>query len=269
MTAAPRPFLAVTPHASPTRELLAGAAARRGIDVVELAGPDGAKDLRGRPEGHYYGGPALAAHVAGDLGVALLEPTDAWLTELPRSVTGRSLRRATLAEARRLSGPAFVKPPTDKSFAAAVYADGAALPAGPPPATPVQIAEVVTWTAEFRLFVLDGEIRTGAQYATYGRLDAAPLEGHPRQTPVRDFAHRLLAAHAATLPSAVVLDVGLLADGTWAVVEANMPWFSTVYAAAPDRALDVVLRSAGPAARVTGRDQPFDRGRARRRGSAW
>ncbi len=45
----------------------------------------------------------------------------------------------------------------------------------------------------------------------------------------------------------------------WAVVEANMAWFSTVYAADLDRALDVVLRSAGPAALLGERDRPFRR----------
>jgi hypothetical protein len=261
-------FLAVTPHPGPTRDLLADAAAARGTDVVELTAPDTAAALRGRPGGHFYGGPALGARVAGDLGVALLEPTDDWLTALPRAFTGRTVETTTLAEARRLTGPAFVKPPTDKSFEAAVHADGTALPAGLPDETPVQIAEVVTWAEEFRLFVLDGEIRTGAQYATYGRLDAAPLEHHPRRQAVRDFAGRLLAAHGSLLPSAVVLDVGRLSGGDWAVVEANMPWFSTVYAADPDRALDVVLRAAGPADEVAERDRPFDR-RERRRGPAW
>ncbi|MFF3242763.1 hypothetical protein ACFYWY_03275 [Streptomyces sp. NPDC002870] len=47
----------------------------------------------------------------------------------------------------------------------------------------------------------------------------------------------------------------------WAVVEANMAWFSTCYAADPDRALDVVLRSAGPRAQVAERDRPFRRDR--------
>ncbi|MDF9807898.1 hypothetical protein M2436_006445 [Streptomyces sp. HB372] len=47
----------------------------------------------------------------------------------------------------------------------------------------------------------------------------------------------------------------------WAVVEANMAWFSTVYAADPDRALDVVLRSAGPGSLVQERDLAFRRPR--------
>ncbi|MYW67470.1 ATP-grasp domain-containing protein [Streptomyces sp. SID8379] len=251
-------FLAVTPHPTPTRELLADAAARRGLDVVELSAGEGAAALRGRAGGHYYGGPALAASVVEDLGVALLEPADSWLTGLPREFTGRTVTAGTFAQARRLTGPAFVKPPTDKSFPAAVYADGGALPDGPHPDSPVQISDVVEWVAEFRLFVLDGCVLTGSQYATYGRLDAVPLAGHPRRSAVLDFAGRFLAAGGDTLPSGVVLDVGLLGGGRgWAVVEANMPWFSTVYAADPGRALDVVLRAAGPVAALRDRDRRF------------
>ncbi|MFD0592464.1 hypothetical protein ACFQZ4_07755 [Catellatospora coxensis] len=76
------------------------------------------------------------------------------------------------------------------------------------------------------------------------------------------FASGLLDACADGLPSAVVVDVGLAADADrgeehWAVVEANMAWFSTSYAADPDRVLDVVLRAAGPGTRVAARDRPF------------
>lgn len=42
-----------------------------------------------------------------------------------------------------------------------------------------------------------------------------------------------------------------------------MAWFSTVYAADPDRALDVVLRSAGPGSLVRERDLTFRRARPR------
>jgi hypothetical protein len=267
-----RGFLAVTPQYSPTRELLSAAAKQRGMDVEVLPAHAGAGALGERQGGHYYGGPAFAfaAGAVDDLAVALLEPADAWLSVLPAAYTRRNIATSTLGAARRLTRPAFVKPPTDKSFPAAVYADGSRLPdeSGLSPETPVQISDVVSWVAEFRLFVLDGEVRTGSQYATFGRLDAAPLEGHHHRDAALEFAGRFFADCAHTLPSAAVVDIGLLAtpeNGAteeWAVVEANMAWFSTCYAADPDRALDVVLRSAGPRAQVAERDHPFrsDRG---------
>ncbi|MFC9067883.1 ATP-grasp domain-containing protein [Streptomyces harbinensis] len=72
------------------------------------------------------------------------------------------------------------------------------------------------------------------------------------------FGARLLAAVGDTLPSAVVVDVGRTAGG-WAVVEANAAWACGRYTADADRALEVILRAAGPLSAFTGRDRPFVR----------
>ncbi|MFF5898913.1 ATP-grasp domain-containing protein [Streptomyces argenteolus] len=260
-------LLALAPHRSTTTTLLAGAARARGMDVTVLP-RDGHR--AGPPPGtraHYYGGPLFADSALGGLGIALLEPAGRWLDGLPYAFTGRRVRCVPLSEVRRVPGPLFVKPPTDKSFPAAVYADGErpGLPAGSQDDPLVQISEVVTWVREFRLHLLDGEIRTGSQYAAFGRLDVAPFPGHPDETAVRAFAAGLTEACADSLPSGVVLDVGLMrggdgpGDARWAVVEANMAWFSNLYAGDPARALDVVLRAAGPRALVGERDAGFRR----------
>lgn len=252
---------------SSTAVLLAGAAARRGMEVRGLGG--GVGDLAGRAV-YWCGGPAAGARVAGPLGIGLLEPADAWLAGLPEWATGRRIRLTGLGEARAaLRGPAFVKPPREKSFPASVYADGAALPHLPPD-TPVLVSEVVDFAAEYRLFLLGGEIAAGSRYAVHGRLDSAPLEGDPRAPAVRAFAARLLAEAGAALPSAVTLDVGFLggADGGSGngsgsepvVVEANMAWFSNCYAADPERVLDTVLRAADPLGRVADSDLAHLRG---------
>ncbi|MFD7340209.1 ATP-grasp domain-containing protein [Streptomyces violascens] len=264
-------FLALAPQYTTTRELLSAAARRRGMDVEVLPAHGGAGALQGRHSGHYYGGPAFAAGVIDDLAIALLEPADDWLTVLPYEFTRRHIITRTLGEARRLYQPAFIKPPSDKSFPAAVYAEGRCLPSGPGlrPDLPVLISDVVSWAMEFRLFLLDGEVHVGSQYSSFGGLDAAPLHGHCHHDAVLDFADNLLTTCGDTLPSAVVVDIGLLAKsehddaGQWAVVEANMAWFSNCYAADPDRVLDVVLRSAGPRSRTAERDRLFYRDRGR------
>jgi hypothetical protein len=262
--------LALSPQRTSTGALLSAAAVRRGMRVEVLPSRGFADVITPwSPAGvHYYGGPNFAAGVVDELGLGLLEPADDWPAALPEAYTLRGVVAATLGEARLLTRPAFVKPPSDKSFPAAVYADGGRLPRDVPGLsvdTPVLISDVVTWEAEFRLFVLDGEVRTGSQYATFGRLDAVPLDGHRHRAAVLGFAAELLGAYGDTLPGAVVVDVGLVtasrpgdAEG-WAVVEANMAWFSNCYAADPDRALDVVLRSAGPRDRLAPRDRPFVR----------
>lgn len=249
-----------------TMELLAVEAAGRGMEVRA------AEDLGPVPgPAHWYGGPLAGARLAGRLGFALLEPVDDWLAELPEEFTGRDVRSATVADARALERPTFVKPPRDKSFPAAVYADGSRLPADLDPATPVLLSEVVTFAAEYRLFLLDGRIAAASRYAVFGRLDPHPLHADATDRADRattgeiaEFVDRLVAAAGQSLPSAVVLDVGQLLDPyrpghRWAVVEANMAWFSHAYAADPARVLDVVLRAAGPRERVRPDDLAFVR----------
>ncbi|WP_052390620.1 ATP-grasp domain-containing protein [Streptomyces sp. NRRL B-24484] len=248
-------------------ELLAVEAAGRGMEVrtAEDLGP-----VTG--PAHWYGGPIAGARLAGELGFALLEPDDDWLARLPEEFTGRRIRSATAVDAWALDRPTFVKPPRDKSFPADVYADGSRLPADLDPATPVLLSEVVTFAAEYRLFLLDGRIATASRYAVFGRPDPRPLpldgtDGADggAAAEIAEFVDQLIATAGDTLPSAVVLDVGQLLDPylpghRWAVVEANMAWFSHAYAADPGRVLDVVLRAAGPRERVRPADLAFVRG---------
>ncbi|MFG2882483.1 ATP-grasp domain-containing protein [Streptomyces sp. NPDC048297] len=243
-------------------ELLAVEAAGRGMSVRAaeepgLAGP-----------AYWYGGPVAGARLAGRLGFALLEPADGWLAELPEKFIGRQVREGTIADAWALNRPTFVKPPRDKSFPADVYTDGSRLSSALDPTTPVLLSDVVTFAAEYRLFLLDGRIATASRYAVFGRLDPRPLgtDRADRATAARitEFTDRLVTAAGHTLPSAVVVDVGQLldpyrTDHRWAVVEANMAWFSHAYAADPARVLDVVLRAAGPRAHMRPRDVAFER----------
>lgn len=245
-----------------TMELLAVEAAGRGMPVRAaeepgLAGP-----------AYWYGGPVAGARLAGRLGFALLEPADGWLAELPEEFTGRRVRVGTIADAWAIDQPTFVKPPRDKSFPADVYTDGSRLSSSLDPAEPVLLSDVVTFAAEYRLFLLDGRIATASRYAVFGRLDPRPLgtDRADRATTaqIAEFADRLAAAAGHTLPSAVVVDVGQLLDPyrpghRWAVVEANMAWFSHAYAADPARVLDVVLRAAGPREHMRPRDLAFER----------
>ncbi|MEV4560516.1 ATP-grasp domain-containing protein [Kitasatospora sp. NPDC049285] len=263
MSATP-PVLLTTAQRTTTGALLIEQALRRGLTHAIADGPLTVQPLHGRTV-HWYGGPLAADRLAGSLDLGLLEPSDGWLAELPREFTGRRVELTTLAEAWALRRPAFVKPPSDKQFPAAVYADGARLPRTGDrigPDTPVLVSDVVTFAVEFRFFVLDGRVRTGSRYARFGRLDPAPLTADPDADAALVFAHRLLTDAAHTLPSAVTLDVGRLHDpdtgaARWAAVEANMPWFSHTYAAAPSAALDVVLRATGPRSAFATRDRRY------------
>ncbi|MEV7601922.1 ATP-grasp domain-containing protein [Kitasatospora sp. NPDC089797] len=251
--------LLLAPRINETGLQLRTAAGRRGLRAYTAASWRAPRDLLGAAV-HVYGGPLFADAVGRELGLALLEPAEDWLARLPTALTGRRVSATTLAEARALRGPAFVKPPADKLFAARVYPDGAALP-GPELLdgdTAVLVSEVVRFRTEYRLFVLDGTVRAGSRYAVASDLAVAPLG--PDGPDVLAFTREVLAGSVerAPLPGAVVVDVGRT-DRGWAVVEANAAWASGGYAADPGEVLDVVLRSSGPAAQLPSEDLPFRR----------
>ncbi|PJE96818.1 DUF4343 domain-containing protein [Streptomyces carminius] len=245
--------LVLPPRLTGSARVLAETARRRGLRTVRLPSFEVPGGLRAR---HLHAGPSFADAVAPVLGIAPLEAPADWLARLPRAYTRREILAVPIREAYELRRPAFVKSPNDKGIPARVYPDGSRLP-GPDavdPETAVLVADVLEFTAEYRLYVLDGAVHTGSRYAERGRLSPGPLPDGARA-----FGAELLAAHGRTLPTAIVVDVGETADGHWAVVEANAAWASGRYAADPDRALDVVLRAAGPAGAVTARDRPFVR----------
>ncbi|MFJ9890828.1 ATP-grasp domain-containing protein [Streptomyces sp. NPDC091287] len=205
---------------------------------------------------HLHAGPSFADVVAPTLGIALLEAPADWLARLPRALTRREIRAMPIDEAYRLRRPAFVKSPNDKSISALVYADGSRLP-GPDavdPATVVLVSDVMTFAVEYRLHLLDGAVHAAGQYAESGRLRLGPADGDALA-----FGREVLAAAGETLPSAIVVDVGRDDEGRWAVIEANAAWASGCYSADPGRALDTVLRSAGPATDLSPHDRGFVR----------
>lgn len=73
-----------------------------------------------------------------------------------------------LKEARQLNESAFVKPPNDKSFQAAVYATGSALPTEFDDEMSVLVADPVNWGNEYRCFVLNGLVRAASPYVLDG-----------------------------------------------------------------------------------------------------
>ncbi len=125
------------------------------------------------------------------------------------------------------------------------------------PAAAARVAEVLDlklleppddWLAK-----LPEAVVTGSRYATFGHLDVGPLLDSARA-----FALDVLD----DLPSAVVVDVGQIADPatarrTWAVVEANLPWFAQSYGADPARVLDVIQRATGPLSQFAPADRRF------------
>ncbi|MFF4168200.1 ATP-grasp domain-containing protein [Streptomyces sp. NPDC001741] len=247
--------LILPPRLTASARALREAARRRGMRTVQLPDHDVPDALRAG-DAYLHAGPSFADAVAPALGVAPLEAPADWLARLPAVFVRREIRAVPIREAYGLRRPVFVKSPNDKSIRALVYADGSRLP-GPDavdPETVVLMSDVVVFDEEHRLYLLDGQVHTGSRYGVSGQLRPAPLSAEAVA-----FGNELLSAAGHTLPSAIVVDVGVTDAGQWAVVEANAAWASGCYASDPDRALEVVLRAAGPAPHLAERDAAFVR----------
>lgn len=161
-----------------------------------------------------YGNDTFCLVVAQKLNLRLLSPAERVLASAPDFLVRRRIRIVDLAVLQADAFPVFVKPVVPKQFRAAVYASRAELEfecRGLGPETEVLVSDVVRFQAEARAFVLDSVIRTVSVY-----------EGAASHDQAAHFAERVL--RALDLPRTCVLDVGLLEEGSWALIEANATW---------------------------------------------
>ncbi len=252
------PTLLLPPRYTPDTNAIWQAAVAAGWETERVHGWRVHDDLRGT-DVVLYGEPLFAAVVADQLGLALLEPTFDWVAALPDPLRKRRVEFTTLAEARRLTEPSFVKPADDKCFRAGVFASGDELPveAVLPGSTPVLVAEPVEWEIEFRCFVLEGRVVAHSAYLRRGNLNRAEDGSWPATNEEVEvalaFAAEVLSDVA--VPPGVVLDVGVIEGRGWAVVEANAAWGSGIYGCDPSAMLPVIARSCCPRAKVREEDR--------------
>jgi hypothetical protein len=185
--------------------------------------------------------------LAAQFGLRLLEPAIDWLPLLPEEFRKRQVSLTTLGACRQMTESAFIKPPNDKSFPAKVYT-GSELPAEYDDDTPVLVAQVVAWEKEFRCFILDRQIRTISVYLRNGELqrDREFAATAAESIEVESFVRRILADDRIDLDRTAVLDVGVIADRGWAIVEQNAAWGSGIYGCDPVRVLEVLRWTAIP-----------------------
>lgn len=239
------PTLILTPRHTEDSQAVWRAAGRLGWGVERLQSWRVPDHLRTVPEPVLYLEALIGPTLAAQFGLRLLEPPDDWLPRLPDEYRRRAATLTTFAEARTLSTPAFIKPPNSKSFPARVYTGGE-LPDGYPDDSPVLVQEVVKWEKEFRCFVLDRQLRTLSVYLRNGELQRANDFAMPddESAEVTAFVSRVLADERVDLPRTAVLDVGVIADRGWAVVEQNAAWGSGLYGCDPAEVLGVLRHSA-------------------------
>ncbi|MEW6738251.1 MAG: ATP-grasp domain-containing protein [Acidobacteriota bacterium] len=210
-----------------------------------------------------YGESLFGAVVAEELGLYLLEPKFEWLTKVPSEYKLREVRFSTLAEARKLTQKAFIKPADDKHFKAAIYEVGTDLPSEEtlPGTIPILISEPVEWGIEFRFFVLNNHIETFSPYSRYGEVimtkDGEWLASEPETDKAIKFCQELLQAVGENIPPSVVIDVGEIEGKGWAVVEANSSWASGIYGCNPLNVLKVIARACLPKDRIDIKDRQW------------
>jgi hypothetical protein len=159
---------------------------------------------------------------------------------------------ATLGEARKVSTPSFIKPADEKCFEARVYSSGVELPVpGPlPEDLPVLIQEVVAWSSEFRCFILDRKVVTSSAYWRDGQ-PAKSDDGSWSSTDAEldnanRFCEAVLQDQSVAIPSAVAMDVGMIRNRGWAVIESNAAFGSGIYGCDPVAVLQVLRRACSP-----------------------
>ena len=243
------PTLILPPRYTPDSNAIWKAAIDAGWETERIQGWRVSEGLPKQEGLVLYGEPLFAAVVADQLNVALIEPPFQWTAELPQVYRRRDVAFSTLAMARLLSTPQFIKPADDKCFPAKVYESGSLLPSSDvlPDSTPVLIAEPVSWEVEYRCFVLERQVLTSSIYLRNGEL-AKDSDGNwdapePETTQALEVAHTVLRDSAVRFPPAIVLDVGSIAGRGWAVVEANAAWGSGIYGCDPASVLRVIQRA--------------------------
>lgn len=248
--------LLVSSMSLPAAPPLADAAARRGWKTISLDRP--IPRLGNRDRLIFYGSTLVAMDVATRFELALLEPPLDLLARLPPSLLMRTVEYSRWDQFHTLQQAVFIKPadPLDKVFDAGVYRERSQIRTirPIPPDTPILLSQTVEWLTEYRCFVLDRDVVAWSPYLSFGR----PLHHHnltiPRIPPpqsVLDVCRRLFAS--IDLPPAFVVDVGLIEDCGWAIVEFNPAWCSGLLSADPDKVLDVLARSCGQERHVSDR----------------
>src|SRR6185437_11656149 len=196
----------------------------------------------------HFGGSDQAMRYAARYDLCLIEPPIDLLAQPPAELLCRPVRFGRLSELRDLEGPIFVKPadPVHKVFDAGVYRavrdvrGRQSIPAD----TPILVSAPVEWTSEFRCFICEGRIEAWSPYLSFGRPVWKPRCAAATPANLVSFCERLIHAMDRHLPPGFVVDIGVLEDGRWAVVEFNPAWCAAILGADPARVLEVVQRAA-------------------------
>lgn len=234
----------------PEADDLATEAKRISWPVRWLKASDDLTDLRD-DEFAFYGDTGVGTRLGNSPHLALIEPPFDQLVYLPSHYTKRQIEYVTLGEAFHRVAPVFVKPADccNKRFDSRVWESGEMLQHANEfaPQTPVIISEPVKWLVEYRLVVLERQVVTLAVYMRGGVRIQVGEEAWPQEEREVDAilsgCEEFLGDPSVSLPPAFILDVGLIENRGWAVVEFNPVWCSRFFGCDHSRLLPVLKRA--------------------------
>ena len=199
----------------------------------------------------------VAFEIAAQLSRTLVGCNPDWVVGLPREGVSREIRQITLRQALEMPGASFVKHAISKAFPAAVYdARSLAEATGSiPPEALVHVCEPVAWSVEYRCFITERDITTLSPYRRQGQIieDHTSLLGAPLDEieAAREFCRSVVQSPHVECPPAIVLDLGMIENRGWAVVEFNECWASGIYACDPTAVLETLLAACVPTESLT------------------
>ena len=241
--------------------LVESAARQKGYKTFRIQGTQFPDHLRNADILVYTEG-FMAEYVSQELDVVILRPEIDALTKVGPKILGRQVTFCQKSELKAFSKPTFIKPADQKFFQAGVYQSLNEIIGFDdcPPDDPIFISEVVNFVEEYRFFCLDGVVLTGSIYMQDGVFVGDDDVLKASAMPIWAFAESALASATEVLPPGVVVDVGVLEDGRYALIEFNPAWASGVYGCDPIRVLDSIeggLLYASKVARAFGKIRDF------------
>ncbi|MEZ6141407.1 MAG: ATP-grasp domain-containing protein [Zavarzinella sp.] len=242
------PTLILSPRFSEDSQALWRAAGKLGWKVERLTNWHVPESIANTADPVFYLEGLFASTIAEQFGRILPLPPANWLPSLPAEFRKRNIELLPALAARQINHAAFFKPPNDKSFPAGIYQSGAALPTDIGENESILVAEIVSWEKEFRCFLLNREPQALSVYLRDGQsqkdqeYSAADVEIAEAEA----FIQSICADTRIELPPAIVLDVGVIAERGWAVVELNAAWGSGIYGCDPVAVLHVLEQASRP-----------------------
>ncbi|MDF1667036.1 MAG: ATP-grasp domain-containing protein, partial [Planctomycetota bacterium] len=228
--------LILYPRRSLSTVLLEQEAESQGWDILRLESAEIPEpfQLEQRPCALFYTPPGCF-EVSRQLNLRLLACPAYWLPKLPDKYLSRRIKLLSLGEAIQSTDSYFYKPALNKYFETGVYTGESLARNTPgfPPSFQILQSEIVKWTVEYRCFVRHRKVLTHCPYLRHGKVTRG--QGDTLAAPKVElqeaaaFAQSLLDDPDIECPPAFVLDIGLIEGKSWAVIEPNECWASSIY----------------------------------------